>query len=230
MTAQIAELKAAQAPSSAQLRQTLIDPAVNLVIQKLTKECDQQKKAAEEAQNELAAWKFTPDSATGKRLMAKCRQLYQENEDLGKMIASGRLAKLEGELALQKNLTEEMKKNQQEMDEFMAELDEDVEGMQSTIYYLQQQLREAKETISKLESVSSEDREKNDNKEEAGSEETSGQQKLTLVDETLSKEEAESEEEEESPAGKRNRGRAKLSGFILIVSQWLITAFTFSRG
>merc|ERR1719500_1691365 len=84
--------------------------------------------------------------------MAKCRQLYQENEDLGKMIASGRLAKLEGELALQKNLTEEMKKNQHEMDEFMAEQDEDVEGMQSTICYLQQQLREAKDTISKLES------------------------------------------------------------------------------
>merc|ERR1740128_710373 len=152
MAAQIAELKAAQAPTNAQLRQTLLDPAVNLVIQRLTKECDQLKKAAEEAQNELAAWKFTPDSATGKRLMAKCRQLYQENEDLGKMIASGRLAKLEGELSLQKNLSEEMKKNQLEMDEFMAELDEDVEGMQSTIYYLQQQLREAKETIAKLES------------------------------------------------------------------------------
>ena len=151
MAAQIAELKAAQAPSAAQLRQTLLDPTVNLIIQKLTKECEQLKKAAEEAQNELAAWKFTPDSATGKRLMAKCRQLYQENEDLGKMIASGRLAKLEGELALQKNLTDEMKKNQLEMDEFMAELDEDVEGMQSTIYYLQQQLREAKETITKLE-------------------------------------------------------------------------------
>merc|ERR1712013_355846 len=151
MAAQIAELKSAQAPTTSVLRSTLLDPAVNLVIQRLTKECDQLKKAAEEAQNELAAWKFTPDSATGKRLMAKCRQLYQENEDLGKMIASGRLAKLEGELALQKNLTEEMKKNQQEMDEFMAELDEDVEGMQSTIYYLQQQLREAKETIARLE-------------------------------------------------------------------------------
>ena len=70
---------------------------------------------AEDKQNELAAWKFTPDSATGKRLMAKCRQLYQENEDLGKMISSGRLAKLEGELALQKNLSEEMKKNQLEV-------------------------------------------------------------------------------------------------------------------
>ena len=51
-------------------------------------------------------------SNTGKRLMAKCRLLYQENEELGKMIASGRLAKLESDLALQRNLTEEMKKSQ----------------------------------------------------------------------------------------------------------------------
>ena len=235
MTAQIAELKASQAPSSAQLRQTLLDPAVNLVIQRLTKECDQQKKAAEEAQNELAAWKFTPDSATGKRLMAKCRQLYQENEDLGKMIASGRLAKLEGELALQKNLTEEMKKNQHEMDEFMAELDEDVEGMQSTIYYLQQQLREAKDTISKLEAQtpSSVDAEQTDNTEEhredhsGDKEKSEGASKLTLVHETLSshsKEEEEGEEDmdgekseeeersENSPAGLRSRGRGKIEG------------------
>jgi len=51
-------------------------------------------------------------SNTGKRLMAKCRMLYQENEELGKMITSGRLAKLESDLALQKSLTEEMKKSQ----------------------------------------------------------------------------------------------------------------------
>ena len=68
MAAQIAELKAAQvhfapfhhstvsplhhftitplhqAPSTAALRNTLVDPAVNLVIQKLTKECDSLKK------------------------------------------------------------------------------------------------------------------------------------------------------------------------------------------
>ena len=83
--------------------------------------------------------------------MAKCRQLLQENEDLGKMISSGRLAKLEGELAMQKNMCEEMKKGQMEMDDFVQELDEDVEGMQSTIFFLQQQLKEAKENISNLE-------------------------------------------------------------------------------
>ena len=49
MASQIAELKAAQAPSTAALRNTLIDPAVNLVIQRLTKECDGLKKQAEEA-------------------------------------------------------------------------------------------------------------------------------------------------------------------------------------
>ncbi|GFS97374.1 pre-mRNA-splicing regulator WTAP [Nephila pilipes] len=40
--------------------------------------------------------------------------------------------------------------NKDELDEFLLELDEDVEGMQSTIYYLQQQLREAKEQINQL--------------------------------------------------------------------------------
>jgi len=62
---------------------------------------------------------------------------------LGKMISSGRLAKLESDLALQKSLTEEMKKSQSEMDELVAELDEDVEGMQSTILFLQAQVRES---------------------------------------------------------------------------------------
>ena len=51
-------------------------------------------------------------SNTGKQLMAKCRKLYQENEELGKMISSGRLAKLETDLALQKSLTEEIRKAQ----------------------------------------------------------------------------------------------------------------------
>ena len=107
--------------------------------------------------NFLSAWKFTPDSVTGKRLMAKCRQLLQENDEIGKMVSSGRLAKLEGELSMQKALCEEMKKNQIEMDDFVQELDDDMEGMQSTIYFLQQQLKEAKETIANFEAQKSGD-------------------------------------------------------------------------
>lgn len=39
-----------------------------------------------------------------------------------------------------------------ELDEFLLEMDEDTEGMQGTIYYLQQQLRQAKERITQLNS------------------------------------------------------------------------------
>ncbi|KAI9560538.1 female lethal d-like protein [Daphnia sinensis] len=145
---QIHELKALQAGSSTSLRSSLLDPAVNVLIQHLRGELDKSKSALEETQNELSAWKFTPDSNTGKRLMAKCRLLYQENEELGRMISSGRLAKLEGDLALQRNFSEEMKKSQSELDEFLLELDEDVEGMQSTIYFLQQQLRQTRDQLS----------------------------------------------------------------------------------
>nr|SVE74509.1 EOG090X0FYD [Daphnia barbata] len=145
---QIQELKASQAGNSSSLRSSLLDPAVNVLIQHLRRELEKSKSALEETQNELSAWKFTPDSNTGKRLMAKCRLLYQENEELGRMISSGRLAKLEGDLALQRNFSEEMKKSQSELDEFLLELDEDVEGMQSTIYFLQQQLRQARDQLS----------------------------------------------------------------------------------
>ena len=44
--------------------------------------------------------------------MAKCRMVLSENEELGKMISSGRTAKLEGEIALGKKFVEEMKTSQ----------------------------------------------------------------------------------------------------------------------
>ena len=151
LVVQINDLKTSSTPSAGSLRSAFLDPAVNLLLQKLRSELVTARAQLEETQNELAAWKFTPDSNTGKRLMAKCRLLYQENEELGKAVASGRMAKLEGELALQKSFSLEVKKSQSELDEFLQELDEDVEGMQSTVYYLQQELRKSRETISTLE-------------------------------------------------------------------------------
>ena len=58
---QIQELKASQAASTVTLRSSLLDPAVNLLIQQLRKELEKAKSALEETQNELSAWKFTPD-------------------------------------------------------------------------------------------------------------------------------------------------------------------------
>ena len=41
--------------------------------------------------------------------MAKCRNLLQENQELGKQISQGRVAQLEAEVALQKKYNEEVK-------------------------------------------------------------------------------------------------------------------------
>lgn len=141
----LAQLNHSQHGPNHQLEASLIDPAINLMFEKMKSEVEIANAKVEEMQNELSAWKFTPDSTTGKRLMAKCRLLHNENEELGKETSTGWVAQLNGNLALQKKFSDEMKKSQTELDEFLLELEEEVEGMQNTIYFLQQQLREAKE-------------------------------------------------------------------------------------
>ena len=60
-TAQIQYLKQVQQPSVAQLKSTMVDPAVNLLFLKVKSELEQTKDKLEQAQNELSAWKFMPD-------------------------------------------------------------------------------------------------------------------------------------------------------------------------
>ncbi|KAM9779417.1 pre-mRNA-splicing regulator WTAP isoform 3-T4 [Syngnathus typhle] len=60
-TTHIQYLKQAQQPSAAQLRSSMVDPAINLFFLKMKAELEQTKDKLEQAQNELSAWKFTPD-------------------------------------------------------------------------------------------------------------------------------------------------------------------------
>ena len=61
LQAQIEELKRAQNPSTTHLRTMTLDPAVNLMFQRMKNEMDVCKEKLEQAQKDLAAWKFTPD-------------------------------------------------------------------------------------------------------------------------------------------------------------------------
>ena len=58
---QIQYLKQAQQPNLAHLRSMTVDPAVNLFFLKMKSELEDTKDKLEQAQNELSAWKFTPD-------------------------------------------------------------------------------------------------------------------------------------------------------------------------
>ncbi|XP_019623214.1 PREDICTED: pre-mRNA-splicing regulator WTAP-like isoform X2 [Branchiostoma belcheri] len=149
IASQIQEVKQGQTPGTAQLRTMLLDPAVNLLFTRMKQELTDSKDKLEQAQNELSAWKFTPDSQTGKKLISRCRMLIQENQELGRQLSQGRIAQLEGELALQKKYSEELKSSQDELNDFVIQLDEEVEGMQSTIYVLQQQLKDCRQQLAR---------------------------------------------------------------------------------
>ncbi|XP_071819698.1 uncharacterized protein [Apostichopus japonicus] len=139
----LTEISKGQTPGANQLRSCLLDPALNLLFQRMKKELEDKSKQMQQAQEDMTAWKFTSDSQTGKRLMARCRTLLQENQDLGKQVSSGKIANLDAELAMQKKYNEEMKGSQDELYEMVLQLNEEGEGMQSTICALQQQLKEA---------------------------------------------------------------------------------------
>lgn len=48
-------------------------------------------------------------SKTGKMLMARCKKLLEENQQLGKLVSTDNVAKLEGEVALQNTLLSNIK-------------------------------------------------------------------------------------------------------------------------
>ena len=61
MQAQVHDLKQAQSPENSQLNSMMIDPAVNLLFKRMKAELTDAKDKLEQAQNDLSAWKFTPD-------------------------------------------------------------------------------------------------------------------------------------------------------------------------
>lgn len=122
-------------------RSVLLDPAVNVIFQRMRHDLQQAKDQVEQTRQELNAWQFTPDSNMGKRLMARCRTLIQENEELGKLVNSGRVAKLEGDLSMLRTHCQELQKSQTEVDDYLLVMDEDLEAMQATVIYVQKQLK-----------------------------------------------------------------------------------------
>ncbi|XP_006885345.1 PREDICTED: pre-mRNA-splicing regulator WTAP-like [Elephantulus edwardii] len=60
-TTQIRYLKQVQELSAAELRSTMVHPAINLFFLKIKGELEQTKDKLEQAQNELSAWMFMPD-------------------------------------------------------------------------------------------------------------------------------------------------------------------------
>ena len=96
------EMQLAMQPPQKQVRTLLLDPSVNAEIVRLREQVKELERREKEAQQELEASQFQASSIAGKKLMQKCKELQQENEQLGKELSEGKVQKLEATIAMQK--------------------------------------------------------------------------------------------------------------------------------
>ncbi|KAJ6686682.1 PROTEIN OF 37 KDA-LIKE PROTEIN putative-RELATED [Salix purpurea] len=85
----VRDLKAQLKPPSMQARRLLLDPAIHEEFTRLKNLVEEKDKKVKELQDNIAAVNFTPQSKMGKMLMAKCRTLQEENEEIGNQAAEG---------------------------------------------------------------------------------------------------------------------------------------------
>lgn len=79
---QLHDLKQAQNSENSQLHQTLIDPAVNLVFERMKSQLSDYKEKLDQAQSDLSAWKFTPDRLAVERKHILRKTTYLTNVTL----------------------------------------------------------------------------------------------------------------------------------------------------
>jgi len=144
---QVNDFRQALSPHTKQIVGTLFDPAVNMYVLKLREDIKNLEKKLKQTQDDLEAQRFTPHSITGRKLMAKCRALQDENEELGRQISEGQLHKLSQETALQREYSEELKSSLNEANDFVLQLDEETEVLQQTVLTLQRQLKEYQRAV-----------------------------------------------------------------------------------
>ncbi|KAJ7548541.1 hypothetical protein O6H91_07G016000 [Diphasiastrum complanatum] len=134
------DLKLMMKPPMLQARRLLLDPAIHGEFTRMKKELENAEKKVKELQDDLAAVQFTPHSKNGKMLMAKCRTLQEENEEIGREASEGKIHELETKLAMHKKLNGELKRGYQELYEYVEDLNEEAERLQQLVSLLQNQL------------------------------------------------------------------------------------------
>ncbi|KAG5251893.1 FKBP12-interacting protein [Salix suchowensis] len=128
----VRDLKAQLKPPSMQARRLLLDPAIHEEFTRLKNLVEEKDKKVKELQDNIAAVNFTPQSKMGKMLMAKCRTLQEENEEIGNQAAEGKIHELAMKLALQKSQNTELRSQFEGLYEHMEGLTNDVEKSNET--------------------------------------------------------------------------------------------------
>ncbi|KAH9776312.1 female-lethal(2)d [Citrus sinensis] len=124
------------------LKSVLLHVDVNLVEEK--------DKKVKELEENIAAVSFTANSKMGKALMAKCKTLQEENDEIGRQNEEGETHQLSVKLALQKSLNAELKSQFEALYKHMDGLTDDVERSNEMVLMLREKLEEKDHELEKL--------------------------------------------------------------------------------
>ncbi|KAH9623471.1 hypothetical protein KSS87_022148, partial [Heliosperma pusillum] len=69
---------------------------------------EEKEKRVKELQDSINAISFTPNSKMGKMLIARCKTLQEENEEIGNQASEGKIKEMSMKLALQKSRNTEL--------------------------------------------------------------------------------------------------------------------------
>ncbi|KAH7528426.1 FKBP12-interacting protein of 37 kDa [Ziziphus jujuba] len=146
----VRDLKSQLKPPSMQARRLLLDPAIHEEFTRLKNLVEEKDKKVKELQDNIAAVQFTPQSKMGKMLMAKCRTLQEENEEIGNQAAEGKIHELAMKLALQKSQNAELRSQYEGLHKHMDALTNDVERSNEMVLILQEKLEEKDRELQRL--------------------------------------------------------------------------------
>lgn len=103
-----------------------------------------------ELEENIAAVAFTANSKMGKALMAKCKTLQEENDEIGRQNEEGETHQLQLKLALQKSQNAELRSQFEGLCKHMEGLTDDVERSNETVLILREKLQEKDCEIERL--------------------------------------------------------------------------------
>ncbi|CAI0447523.1 unnamed protein product [Linum tenue] len=146
----VRDLRAQLKPPSMQARRLLLDPAIHEEFTRLKNLIEEKDKKVKELQDNIAAMNFTPQSKMGKMLMAKCKTLQEENEEIGAQAAEGKIHELGMKLALQKSQNAELRNQYEGLYKHIEGLTDDVEKSNEMVLILQEKLMEKDGEINQL--------------------------------------------------------------------------------
>ncbi|XP_073122855.1 FKBP12-interacting protein of 37 kDa isoform X2 [Henckelia pumila] len=146
----VRDLRAQLKPASMQARRLLLDPAIHEEFTRLKNLVEEKDKKVKELQDNIAAVSFTPQSKMGKMLMAKCRTLQEENDEIGNQANEGKMHELAMKLALQKSQNAELRSQFEGFCKQMERLTGDVDRSNELVVILQEKLEQKEDEIRRL--------------------------------------------------------------------------------